>query len=53
MGEGGQAKVFKGKFHGKDMAIKYVPLDHAKDNYEYGSWSYGCHEFYQQEKVLH
>ena len=26
MGEGGQAKVFKAKFHGKDVAMKYVPL---------------------------
>ena len=49
MGEGGQAKVFKAKFHGKDVAMKFIPLDIVKDNYEYKDYSYGCHEFIQQE----
>ena len=53
LGEGGQAKVFKGEFHGKDVAMKYVPLDHVKKNYEFDVWSFGCHEFDQQEKVLY
>ena len=53
LGEGGQAKVFKAKFHGQDVAMKYVPLDKVKDNYEYKRNSYGCHEFYQQEKVFY
>ena len=51
LGEGGQAKVFKAKFHRKNVAMKYVPLDHVKDNYEYKIGSYGCHEFFEQEKV--
>ena len=50
LGEGGQAKVFKGKFHGKDVAMKYIPLDKVKGDYEYEWTSYGCHEFYEQEK---
>ena len=50
LGEGGQAKVFKGKFHGKDVAMKYIPLDKVRDNYEYRTYSYGCDEFYWQEK---
>ena len=50
LGEGGQAKVFKAKFHGKDVAIKYVPLDMVKDDYKYDDGSYGCNEFYMQEK---
>ena len=49
LGEGGQAKVFKATFHGKDVAMKYVPLDQVKDNYKYLWNSYGCHEFYEQE----
>ena len=52
LGEGGQAKVFKAKFHGKDVAMKFIPLDHAKDGYKYEIASYGCHEFYQQEKFF-
>ena len=52
MGEGGQAKVYKAKFHGKDVAMKFIPLDHAKDGYEYREVSYGCHEFYWQEKFF-
>ena len=51
MGEGGQAKVFKAKFHEKDVAMKYIPLDNVKDGYEYKSGSYGCHEFHYQEKL--
>ena len=51
MGEGGQAKVFKAKFHGKDVAMKYIPMDKVKDGYRYDFLdSYGCNEFYQQEK---
>ena len=50
LGEGGQAKVFKAKFHGKNVAMKYIPLDKVKDGYEYEWKSYGCHEFCQQEK---
>ena len=53
LGEGGQAKVFKAKFHGKDVAMKFVPLDQVKENYEYKWKSYGCHEFFYQGKVLH
>ena len=52
LGEGGQAKVFKAKFHGKDVAMKYVPLDHVKHNYEFDFDSYGCHEFVHQEKFM-
>ena len=40
------------KFHGKDVTMKYVTLDHAKNNYGYYSDSYGCHEFFLQEKVF-
>ena len=50
LGEGGQAKVFKAKFHGKDVAMKYIPLDKIKDRYEYDISSYGCSEFRMQEK---
>ena len=50
LGEGGQAKVFKAKFHGRDVAMKYIPLDKVKDGYEYDVDSYGCNEFHLQEK---
>ena len=54
LGEGGQAKVFKAKFHDKDVAMKYIPLDKAvnpwRDGYEYDIHDYGCDEYYQQEK---
>ena len=50
LGEGGQAKVFKGQFHGKDVAMKYIPLDKIKDGYRYDHKSYGCSEFVSQEK---
>ena len=52
LGEGGQAKVFKAKFHCKFVAMKYVPLDHVKDGYEYDWSSYGCHEYFHQEKFI-
>ena len=52
MGEGGQAKVFKAKFHGKDVAMKFISLDHVKSNYRYECNSIGCHEFYGQEKLF-
>ena len=45
--------MFKATFHGKDVAMKYIPLDkdkEVKDNYEYDESSYGCHEFCEQEK---
>ena len=50
LGEGGQAKVFKCNFHGNDVAMKYVPLNKFKDGYQYRDRSYGCDEFYFQEK---
>ena len=46
MGEGGQAKVFKAKFHGKYVAMKYIPLDKLHREYKYSFTSYGCHEFF-------
>ena len=49
LGEGGQSKVFEAKFHGKAVAMKYIPLDKIKDGYKYDMHSYGCHEFYEQE----
>ena len=52
LGEGGQAKVFKAKFHRKDVAMKYIPLDHVKDSYDYGAVDYGCHEFWYQEEFF-
>ena len=52
MGEGGQAKVFKARFHRKEVAMKYVPLDHVRSNYAYRCDSYGCHEFDLQEKFF-
>ena len=48
--EGSKAKVFKAKFHGKGVAMKYIPLDKVKDYYQYRASSYGCDEFYWQEK---
>ena len=50
LGEGGQAKVFKATFHGKDVAMKYIPLDKVKNSYEYEYNSYGCAEFFDQDK---
>ena len=50
LGEGGQAKVFKAKFHGLQVAMKYIPLDKVKDGYKYTYDSYGCNELYSQEK---
>ena len=52
LGEGGQAKVFKATFHGKDVAMKYIPLDKFKDTYTFDWASYGCHEYYEQEKFF-
>ena len=52
LGEGGQAKVFKAKFHGQKVAMKYIPLDSIKSGYKYSYLTYGCHEVYQQGKVL-
>ena len=51
LGEGGFAKVFKAKFHGQLVAMKYIPLDKVIENYEYKYDSYGCHEYNHQEKV--
>ena len=50
LGEGGQAKVFKATFHGKEVAMKYIPLDKFKHDYQYDYGSYGCNEFDMQEK---
>ena len=50
LGEGGQAKVFKAEFHGEDVAMKYIPLDKVKDNYEYKFTTYGCNELWSQEE---
>ena len=52
LGKGGQAKVFKARFHGKDVAMKYIPLDKVKHGYSYNWRSYGCNEFHWQEKFL-
>ena len=52
LGEGGFAKVFKARFHGKIVAMKFIPLDKFKDGYEYKFGSYGFHEYYNQEKSL-
>ena len=49
LGQGGQAKVFKAEFHGEDVAMKYVPLDKFKNDYQYEYKSYGVHEFQNQE----
>ena len=51
LGEGDFAKVFKAKFHGKHVAMKYIPLDKVKEDYQYRTKSYGFHEYYNQEKV--
>ena len=51
LGEGGQAKVFKAKFHGKDVAMKYIPLDKVIAGYKFDESDYGCHEFVQQDKL--
>ena len=52
LGEGGQAKVFKATFHQKCVAMKYVPLDHIKDNFLFEPNTYGCHEYWHQEKLM-
>ena len=51
LGEGGFAKVFKANFHSEDVAMKYIPLDKVKDQYEYKQSSYGLHELDNQEEV--
>ena len=51
LGEGGFAKVFKANFHGRVVAMKYIPLDKIKDGYEFKETSYGFHEYANQEKV--
>lgn len=50
LGQGGFAKVFKAKFHGKICAMKYIPLDKVKDSYTFDVGSYGLHEYVSQEK---
>ena len=50
LGEGGYAKVFKANFHRKSVAMKFIPLDKVADSYEYNTFSYGSHEYYNQEK---
>ena len=52
LGEGGFATVFKAKFHGKDVAMKYIPLDKVKKGYEYNTSSNGLHEYINQGKSL-
>ena len=49
IGQGGFAKLFKAKFHGDFVAMKYIPLDKVKDGYEYDKNSYGFHEYQNQE----
>ena len=51
LGQGGFAKVFKAKFHGKHVAMKFIPLDKVKHSYAYDDESYGLHEYVNQEKV--
>ena len=51
LGQGGFAKVFKAKFHGKIVAMKYIPLDRVKEDYKYEIESYGCHEYCNQDRV--
>ena len=47
LGSGGFATVYKGLFHGAEMAFKVVPL--AEEKHEYNIKSYGCHEYFYQE----
>ena len=49
--EGGHSKIFKATFHGRNVAIKYVPLDKMRSSYTYERDSYGCHEFDNQERI--
>ena len=51
LGKGGFAKVFKAKFHGKIVAMKYISLDKVKNDYKYSEKSYGCHEYCNQDRV--
>ena len=32
--------------------MKYVPLDHIKDNFLFEPNTYGCHEYWHQEKLM-
>ena len=52
IGQGGYAKVFKARFHGSFVAMKYIPLDKVKDEYAYKTVSYGLHEYFNQVKVF-
>ena len=48
IGQGGHAAVFKARFHGQEVAMKYIPLDKNKKSYEYKPSSYGIHEYANQ-----
>ena len=48
LGCGGQAAVYKAKFHGKRVAIKFIPTD--KETKRFDQQSYGCAEYVNQER---
>ena len=51
IGEGGFAKIYRGKFHEDEAAFKFIPIDHI-DQYKYNDLkSVGVYEYKQQEEV--
>ena len=51
LGQGGFARVIRGKFHRGEAAFKFVPLIN-RDRYRYNDMdAIGCHEYCQQEPV--
>ena len=49
IGKGGFATVFRGKFHQREAAFKFIPID--MDGYDYDLNSVGIYEYRKQEKI--
>ena len=49
IGEGGFATVYRGAFHDREAAFKFVPVD--LNGYKYKRSSVGIYEYDQQEKI--
>ena len=49
IGEGGFATVYRGKFHQREAAFKFIPIN--TNGYKYDNTSVGLHEYYKQEKI--
>ena len=49
LGQGGFARVVRGRFHWGEAAFKFIPI--REDGYKYEWKDDGFHEYYQQEMI--